>query len=151
MLYMKKIFQSVLAIFALMAASGFSARAQDTMMKDDKMMAEARPLVAIIRADWCPACKKIEPFMKELVKEYSGRLNFVVFDVTNEAKVKESEMMAAKHGLTEFFKAYKEKTSTLVIFDGKQKQLFKTDHNYDRDAYIKAFDSALAQHKMMKG
>jgi thiol-disulfide isomerase/thioredoxin len=149
-LYMK-MFQSGLAIVALLAASALSATAQDPMMKGDKMMADARPLVAVIRADWCPACKKIEPFMKELMKEYNGRLNFVIFDVTNEAKVKESEMTAAKHGLTEFFKAYKEKTSTIVIFDGKQKQLFKTDHNYDRDAYIKAFDKAIAQPGMMKG
>jgi thiol-disulfide isomerase/thioredoxin len=147
---MRKIFPNILAIFALMMALGFAAMAQDHMHKDEKMMAEAKPVVAIIRADWCPACQKIEPFMKELVKEYDGRLDFVVFDVTNDAKVKESEMIAAKQGLTEFFKIYKERTSTIVVFDLKQKQLFKTDHNYDRNAYVKAFDSAIAKYKTVK-
>lgn len=147
---MRKMFQGLLAISALLLAPGFAALAQDNMMKD-RMMTEAKPVVAIIRADWCPACKKIEPFMKELMKEYDGRLHFVVLDVTSEASVKESEMIAAKQGLTEFFKAFKEKTSTVVIFDAKQKQIFKTDHNYERDAYVKAFDSALAKQKMMKG
>jgi thiol-disulfide isomerase/thioredoxin len=147
---MKKIFQNILATFALMMVPGLAVMGQAHMMRDNKMMAEAKPIVAIIRADWCPACQKIEPFMKELVKEYDGRLSFVVLDVTNDAKVKESEMIAAKHGLTEFLKAYKEKTSTIAVFDVRQKQLFKTDHNYDRNAYIKAFDKALAKHKMMK-
>jgi thiol-disulfide isomerase/thioredoxin len=152
---MRKLLQSVLVLCALLLACGVSGMAQEKMkddkiMKDDQMMADGRPVVAIIRADWCPACKKIEPFMKELMKEYGGRLHFVVFDVTSETKVKESEMLAAKQGLSEFFKAYREKTSTVVVFDAKQKQLFQTDHNYDREAYVKAFDKALAK-PMMKG
>jgi thiol-disulfide isomerase/thioredoxin len=153
---MRKIFPNGLAIFALMMVLGLTAMTQGNVMKDDNRMKddkmrEAKPVVAIIRADWCPACQKIEPFMKELMKEYDGRLNFVVLDVTNDAKAKESEMIAAKNGLTEFFNTYKEKTSTIVVFDAKQKQLFKTDHNYVRDTYVKAFDEALAKHKMMKG
>lgn len=148
---MKKFFASLMTICALMMAPGMTATAQARMMKDDKTMTDNRPVVAIIRANWCPACQKIEPEMMGLMKEYGDRLNFVVLDVTDDAKIKESKALAKKHGLTEFFKTYKNKTSTVAIFDAKQKQVFKTDHNYDRNAYVKAFDSAIEKHKMMKG
>ncbi len=137
-------------MMALMVALGMPAMAQDRMMKGDKMMRDAKPVVAIIRANWCPACQKIEPEMMTLMREYRDRLTFVILDVTDEAKIKESEAIGGKHGLTEFFKTYRTKTSTIAIFDVKQKEIFRTDHNYDRSAYVKAFDSAIERHKMMK-
>jgi thiol-disulfide isomerase/thioredoxin len=148
---MTKNFAGVMTMVALLMALGVAATGQERMGGNDKMMTEAKPVVAIIRASWCPACQKIEPEMTTLMKQYGDRLTFVILDVTDEAKIKESEATAKKHGLTEFFKTHKSKTSTIAIFDVGQKEIFKTDHNYDRNAYVKAFDRAIEKHKMMKG
>lgn len=37
-----------------------------------------RPTVAIIRADWCSACRKLEPTMMELMSQYKGRIFSVI-------------------------------------------------------------------------
>ncbi|MGH9874420.1 MAG: thioredoxin domain-containing protein, partial [Pyrinomonadaceae bacterium] len=69
------------ALTALMAFMTLNVAAQDSMMKDDKMAGDkmmidhSKPTVAIIRADWCTACQKIEPTMNELVTQYKDRLN----------------------------------------------------------------------------
>lgn len=117
----------------------------DKMMKDDKMMmAEAKPRVAVIRADWCPACQKLGPTMKELMAEYGDKLEFIIFDVTSEQTSSESAARAAKLGLTKFFNENKGKTSTIAVIDAKGKVTFKTSKNFDREAYVRAFDKAIA-------
>ncbi|MEW6125505.1 MAG: thioredoxin domain-containing protein [Acidobacteriota bacterium] len=144
-----KIF-TMLAVLSALAVSAFAQEMQNKM--DDKMMMkDSKPTVVIVRANWCPACQKIEPFMKELMNEYADRLNFVVLDVTDENTSKTAQTTAEKHGLGKFFAANKSKTSTIAIFDAKHKVVFKTDHNYEREAYVKAFDNAIEMGKMMKG
>ena len=143
-------------LLMFVAAFSFSyAAAQDgdkMMKKDDKMMMEKKmgqPVVAIIKADWCGICRKLEPTMAELMKEYGENINFVVLDVTNDQTTAEAAAIAKKYGVEKFFAANKGKTSTVAVFDAKHKQLFKTNANYDRAAYTKAFDKALG--KSMKG
>lgn len=138
-----------LVLFAILIVGG-NALAQDNMMKSDggMMKHDAKPTVVIVRADWCPACHKVKPILDELKAQYGERLNFVVLNVTNDEMSKEAAMTANQLGLAKFFEANKKKTSTVAIFDAHQKSLFKTDHNYSRDAYVKAFDGAIASHKM---
>jgi thiol-disulfide isomerase/thioredoxin len=127
----------------LFAASAISASAQDNMMHDHMMKVNPKnPTVAIIRADWCPYCRQLEPTMMDLMKEYEGKLNFVMLDVTNEETTAKAAAAAKSLGLTSFFEANKKKTSTVGIFKNK-KQLFKTTNNQDRSAYVAAFDKAL--------
>jgi thiol-disulfide isomerase/thioredoxin len=115
------------------------------MDKMDNMMGHAKTTVAIIRADWCSACQKLEPTLSELKEQYKGRINFVVLDVTTDESTRAAAATARKHGLAKFFAANKKKTSTVVVLDSKHKILFKTDHNDDREAYVKAFDAAIAK------
>ncbi len=136
--------------FALLALLAVGASAQEKMDKMDKMgsmnkMSSAKTTVAIIRADWCSACQKLEPEMAELREQYKDRINFVVLDVTNDETTKQATAIARKHGLAKFFAANKKKTSTVVVLDSKNNIVFKTDHNADRDAYVKAFDEAIAK------
>ncbi len=140
---------NALALFALLLIGG-NAFAQDKMMKADDGMKNHndKPMVVIIRADWCPACHKVEPILDDLKAQYAERLNFVILNVTSDETSKEAAMTAEHFGLTKFFAANKTKTSMVAIFDTKQKALFKTDHNYNREAYVKAFDSAVASHRM---
>ncbi len=103
-----------------------------------------KPVVAIIKAEWCTACQKLEPTMMELMQQYGDRLDFVVLDVSNEEKLAEATKTAKKYGLTKFLRENQKKTSTVAVFNGK-KVRFQTAMNFDRNAYIKAFDDALAK------
>jgi len=115
------------------------------MDKMDNMMGHAKTTVAIIRADWCSACQKLEPTLSELKEQYKGRINFVVLDVTTDESTRAAAATARKHGLAKFFAANKKKTSTVVVLDSRHKILFKTDHNDNREAYVRAFDNAIAK------
>src|SRR6266851_1151073 len=64
-----------------------------------------RPTVAIIRADWCSACQKLEPTMMELKSQYGDRIDFVMLDVTDDSKAAQSAAKACKLGLGNFFEA----------------------------------------------
>lgn len=78
---MKKLRIIMFASILLLTGSALLSYAQDSMMMEKAN--PKNPTVAIIRADWCGYCKQLEPTMMELMKEYNGKLNFVMFDVTN--------------------------------------------------------------------
>ena len=143
------------ALMALMAFMALNVAAQDNMMKHDKMADEkmmidhSKPTVAIIRADWCSACQKLEPTMSELISQYKDRLNFVMLDVTTDEKTAESAKTAQELGIAKFFQANKKNTSTVIVLGEKNKILFKTMHNFDRDKYVNAFDDAISKNSMM--
>ncbi|MGE0129020.1 MAG: thioredoxin domain-containing protein [Blastocatellales bacterium] len=108
-------------------------------------MAKTKPTVAIIKAEWCSACQKLEPTMMELMKEYGGKVEFVMLDVSSDDKVAESQATAKKLGLGAFFEENKQKTSTVAVFVKGNKPQFITMQNFDREAYVKAFDQAIAK------
>jgi thiol-disulfide isomerase/thioredoxin len=118
-------------------------------MDGQMMMDKSKPTVVIIRADWCEACQKLEPTFNELKEQYKDRLNFVVLDVTNDAKVAESAKTARELGISKFFAANRKNTSTVVVLGEKNTISFKTTHNYDRRAYLHAFDEAIKMSSMM--
>ena len=101
-----------------------------------------KPTVVLIKAEWCGACKKVDPIIRGLMREYRGKINFVVLDVTDEAAEARSAKRAKSLGLAGFFDANKRKTSTVGVFNGTAK-VFQTYKNYDRSAYVKAFEKAL--------
>jgi len=43
-------------------------------------MQSAKPCVLVFKADWCPDCRFIEPFMPEVEAAYAGRLDFCEAD-----------------------------------------------------------------------
>ena len=108
-------------------------------------LAKTKPTVAIIKAEWCSACQKLEPTMMELMKEYGDRVNFVVLDVSSDDKVAASQSTAKKLGIENFFTANKQKTSTVAVFVKGNKPQFVTMQNFDRQAYVQAFDDAIAK------
>jgi thiol-disulfide isomerase/thioredoxin len=124
-------------------AAVFGLVAVLAMMSLPALARSQKPVVAIIKAEWCSACQKLEPTMMDLMKEYGDRLEFVVLDVSNEEKLAEASKTAKKYGLSNFLKENQKKTSTVAVFSGN-KVRFQTAQNFDRDAYVKAFDEALA-------
>ena len=138
------------ALTALFAFTAMSVAAQDDKMMGDKMMVDkSKPTVAIIRADWCEACQKLEPTMMELISQYQDRLNFVMLDVTTDEKTAASAKTAQELGIGKFFEANKKNTSTVIVLGEKNKIVFKTTHNYDRQAYARAFDEAISKNAAM--
>ena len=127
---------SFLALAAMLALPAFA--------KSPKIGTK-RPVVAIIRADWCSACQKLEPTMMELMGQYKDRIDFVMLDVTDDQKANQAAGQARKLGLRKFFEANKKNTSTVVVLSPAHKILFQTTQNFDRDAYVKVFDEALAK------
>jgi len=126
----------------LLSAFAFSASAQDTMMSGGKSNGKAKPTVAIIRADWCSACKQVEPIMDDLKQQYGSKFNYVVLDVSNDETTERAAATAKSLGLSSFFEANKKSTSTVGIFKNKR-QIYKTTHNPKRADYVRAFDKAL--------
>lgn len=80
--------------------------------------------------------------MMELMKEYDGKVNFVMLDVTNDDTTAQAATKAKSLGISSFFEANKKMTSTVAVFTGK-KQVFKTAMNYSKSDYIDAFNKAL--------
>ena len=122
----------------------FFALAAIAAMLAVPVTAKGKPVVAIIKAEWCSACQKLEPTMMELMKQYGDRLEFVVLDVSNDEKLAEATKTAKKYGLSKFLQDNQKNTSTVAVFSGK-KVLFQTAQNFDREAYVKAFDEAVAK------
>lgn len=127
---MKKITAIVMSVALILSFSAVSA------------LAQTKPTVVIIRADWCTACQKLEPTMMELMKEYDGKLNFVMLDVTNDETTAQAAAKAKSLGYSSFFEANKKATSTVGVFKGK-KSVFKTSKNYNKGDYVAAFDKAI--------
>ncbi|NES99557.1 MAG: redoxin domain-containing protein [Sphaerospermopsis sp. SIO1G2] len=106
---------------------------------------QGKPVVVDIYANWCSGCKKIAPTLSQLKEQYSGQVNFVVFDVTDKSKTNASKAKAEKLGLEKFFKKYKSKTSTVAIIDpdtGRILEIFAKNPN--KADYTKVLDTALA-------
>ena len=79
----------------------------------------AQPLFVKVHADWCGTCTKLEPTWSALQEEFGGEATFVVLDVTDRAKLDRAQAEADQLGIEAFFAAYKAKTGTIGILDGK--------------------------------
>jgi len=60
--------------------------------------------VVVVRADWCPTCRRIEPTVTALQREYAGRVSFLVLDVTDDATSARSTVAAEQAGVGAFFR-----------------------------------------------
>lgn len=127
--------KKVLALVALIATLAVSAFAKTN----------TKPTVVLIRAEWCGTCQKLEPTMKELAEQYADRLNFVVLDVSTDETTEASAATARRLGISRFFEQNQQRTSTVAVFGKGNRLLFQTAANFDRNAYVKAFDDAIAK------
>lgn len=107
---------------------------------------QGKPVVVDIFATWCPACKTLEPTLSQLRREYAGKANFVVLDVTDKAKTTRSEARARQLGLEKFFAANKSKTATVAIIDPATGNILaQQSKNPDKAAYTSVLNSAIAK------
>jgi thiol-disulfide isomerase/thioredoxin len=105
---------------------------------------QGKPVVVDIYASWCPACRNIAPTLFKLKQQYKNKVNFVVLDVRDRESVADSNRMAKKLGLTQFFNTHKAQTSTVAIIDpstGKVLKQFR--NNADIAEYTAILDRAI--------
>jgi thiol-disulfide isomerase/thioredoxin len=106
---------------------------------------QGKPVVVDVYASWCPACKNIAPTISQLKKQYSGKVSFIVLDVSDKSSVAKAEATAKKLGLSKFFAANKTQTGSLTIVDpATGKILVQHRNNADKNAYTSVLDAALA-------
>lgn len=107
---------------------------------------QGKPVIVDVFATWCPGCQNIAPTLSQLKKEYSGKVNFVVLDVTNQSTLRQTKAQAERLGLGKFLEANKSKTSTVAIVDpatGNILAMFKNNPN--KADYTRVLDTALAK------
>ncbi|MEA5513563.1 thioredoxin family protein [Nodularia sp. UHCC 0506] len=106
---------------------------------------QGKPVVVDVFATWCAGCKNIAPTLSQLKQEYSGKVNFVVLDVTDKAKLRKTEAKAKKLGLGKFLAANKSKTSTVAIVDPATGNILALyQNNANKADYKKILETALA-------
>ncbi len=84
----------------ILSAFAFNATAQDKT--NNEKMAE-KPLVVLVRADWCGICKALEPKIDELMQSYADKFDFVVLNITDKEAIAKSAETAKTLGLSDFF------------------------------------------------
>lgn len=126
------------------AIAGEAAYAQSVGKLAKKL--QGKPVVVDIYASWCPACKNIAPTVSQLKKQYEGKVNFVVLDVSDRASTAKSEAIARELGLSDFFAANKTQTGSLTIIEPSTgKILAQHRNNANKAAYTKVLDTAIAK------
>lgn len=89
-------------------------------------IAKDLPVVAIVRADWCPSCRAVEPKLALIEKEYAGRIAFVRLNVTDDDTTAGAADDADAAGVRSFFDQTKGRTASIGVFSKDRKELFRT-------------------------
>jgi thiol-disulfide isomerase/thioredoxin len=109
---------------------------------------QGKPVVVDIYASWCPACKNVAPALETLKKEYNGKANFVVLDVSDKASTTKAIARAKELGLDKFLAKNQSQTGLIAIIDpATGKSLIEEQNNADVATYKKSLDTLIAQAK----
>ena len=108
--------------------------------------AATKPFVVKLHAQWCPYCLLTKDEWARVEEAYAGRVNFAVFDFTNEASTERSREQAKRLGLTPFFDDYNGATGLAVVLDGRTKEvLAEVGGNAPFEEFRAPIDAALAR------
>ncbi len=107
---------------------------------------QGKPVVVDIYASWCPACKNIAPTISQLEKQYAGKVEFIVLDVSDQSTVTAAEAKARELGLSKFLAENKTQTGSLTIVDPLTGNILaQYRNNPNAAAYTKILDAALTK------
>lgn len=103
-----------------------------------------RPLLIEISTDWCYACKLLKPTIEELKSEYSGNVEFLFLNASNEDTVKEAQGLADDYGVLDIFDKNRNAFPTVVILnpDGDVEKVILGANS--KEAYKQALDNLVA-------
>lgn len=103
------------------------------------------PILVKIHADWCGTCRKLNPTWDELKARHGDGVRYVILDVTSRDTLVEATAEAERLGILPVLNAYKARTGTIVIVDGRTKQVVEVlKGQTDPAAYEAAIERAQA-------
>jgi thiol-disulfide isomerase/thioredoxin len=127
--------------YALYAAN--SAPVVAAIALNDPAVA-GRPYVVKLHAKWCSSCMLTKGVWGEVQAAYAGKVNLLVFDLTNEATTAASRAEAKRLGLEAFFDANHGSTGYVAVIDPKTKAVVSEISSRDLADYRAAIDPAIA-------
>jgi thiol-disulfide isomerase/thioredoxin len=74
-----------------------------------------RPVIVIVHAEWCAACRHVAPVIAWLRSDYGARVTFVDLDVTDAETAARAAEVAERAGLGPFFAANKESPGITIL------------------------------------
>ena len=83
----------------------------------------SRPYVVKIHAQWCAVCIMTKDVWSQIEHTYAGRVNLLVLDLTSDATTEASRAQARRLGLDRFFDDYGGATGTIVVLNGRTKEV----------------------------
>ena len=103
----------------------------------------SRPFVVKLHARWCPICMATMVAWGTIQDEYSDRVNFLVFDYTDDRTTEASRVEAARLGLTQIFEEAGA-TGVVLVVDGRTKNVRASMDGFRTAAAYRApIDAAL--------
>ncbi|MGK7931255.1 MAG: thioredoxin domain-containing protein [Microcystaceae cyanobacterium] len=107
---------------------------------------QGKPVIVDVYATWCSACNNIAPTLSQLKKDYRGQVNFVVFDVSDKRKARQSEAKARELGLGKFFEQNKSRTGMITVIDPTTGDILTQHYNNANLAdYTSVLNTALSR------
>lgn len=123
--------------------SGFSDTKKLAKPEIRNLKAQELPMLVMVHADWCPACRNIEPTWNFLKHKYQGKVQFILFDISTANTKKEAQETALKLGIEDWFNDNRSRTSVISLMS-PSKNVIKTYINEsDRKVYQNDIDSLL--------
>jgi thiol-disulfide isomerase/thioredoxin len=102
-----------------------------------------KPFVVKLHAQWCSVCLMTTTVWSQIEEEYSGRVNFLVLDFTDEQSTDASRARAERVGLQRVFDEAGS-TGVVLVVDGRTREVTASIGGSRNAAdYRVAIDSAL--------
>lgn len=145
----KKTLLVLSSLVAVLAVFGFILYYTNPMpavqaISDAEAGNPSKPYVVKLHAQWCPVCMLTKDVWSQIEDAYSMRANLVVLDFTNQANTDRSRAEAKRLGLETFFDEYAGATGTIVVLDGRTKEVTASINGSRSFAeYRVAIDAAL--------
>lgn len=117
---------------------------QVTKLSQINTALQKHPVFLRLGARWCPHCKKFEPTLEALAKEYQGKVTFMIIDITDSPDLAKyfgeqhipdcSVILGIKNGkyiyMQQNGKTTTDRTQARIIGENHPKSLYETLLNF---------------------
>ena len=128
---MKKVVSSIVLAMSLLLVTNLSVAQcseKTTSSKADCNSETAKIAAVKFHADYCGACKNLEPKITELKGKFKDDVVFVRFDFSNDDAKAKTKILAADQGLNSVLESH-EGTGYIVLYNLKTKKVVGTLKN----------------------